>query len=113
MLTVVKTRNASGSSRWCSRLLPNLLLSLILILPMSVAFAATSKPSAPIPQKDAVGAAALPAEIAPVKAPFSMPQFRKPIFPALSVNITEKGAKDGAKATAAIQAAIDDVTARG
>jgi polygalacturonase len=42
-----------------------------------------------------------------------MPQFRKPTFPALSVNITEKGANDGAKATAAIQAAIDDVNGRG
>jgi len=48
-----------------------------------------------------------------VNAPFPMPQFRKPTFPALSVDITAHGAKQRSKATAQIQAAIDEVSNRG
>ena len=75
--------------------------------------ATDAKPAVPVPRKEAVGAAALTDVIGPVKAPFPMPQFRKPTFPPLTVNITEKGAQAGSKVTAAIQAAIDDVHDRG
>jgi hypothetical protein len=70
-------------------------------------------PKAEIPRKEQVGAAALPDDIAPVKAPFPMPEFRKPVFPALSLNIADKGAKPGAKVTADIQTAIDEVSRQG
>ncbi len=60
-----------------------------------------------------VGAACLPDEIVPVKAPFPLPPFQKPQFPALTVSIVENGAKEGELATQAIQAAIDTVSAKG
>jgi hypothetical protein len=66
-----------------------------------------------IPTKTQVGAACLPDEIAPVNAPFPMPQFKKPQFNALTVKITEHGAKENELATQAIQAAIDTVSGKG
>ncbi|WP_242692048.1 glycoside hydrolase family 28 protein [Aridibaculum aurantiacum] len=66
-----------------------------------------------IPFKEQVGALNLPDDIAPVTAPFPMPEFKKPVFPSLSVSIIEKGAKPGAKVTAEIQATIDEVNRRG
>jgi len=63
--------------------------------------------------KEQVGAANLPDEIAPVKAPFAMPEFKKPVFPDLTVNIAEQGAKEGELVTSIIQAAIDEVSAQG
>ncbi|MCU7552786.1 glycoside hydrolase family 28 protein [Chitinophagaceae bacterium LB-8] len=66
-----------------------------------------------IPVVSEVGALALPDEIAPVTAPFPMPQFKKPTFPSLSISIIEKGAKEGIKNTGMIQAAIDEVNRRG
>jgi len=66
-----------------------------------------------IPTKTQVGAACLPEEIAPVQAPFPMPQFKKPQFPSLSVKITEHGAKENELATKSIQAAIDAVSSKG
>ena len=66
-----------------------------------------------IPSRDQVGAANLPDEIASVKAPFPMPQFKKPSFPDLVINIADQGAKPGAKVTAIIQSAIDEVHRRG
>jgi hypothetical protein len=47
-----------------------------------------------IPTKDQVGALNLPDKIVPVKAPFAMPEFKKPIFPSLTVNIVQNGAKE-------------------
>ncbi|MEI6949276.1 glycoside hydrolase family 28 protein [Paraflavisolibacter sp. H34] len=68
-----------------------------------------------VPTLAQVGATMLPADIAPVKAPFAMPQFKKPTFPALTLNIREKGAKEGGTVitTKEIQAAIDEVNSRG
>ncbi|AGA77591.1 endopolygalacturonase [Echinicola vietnamensis DSM 17526] len=63
--------------------------------------------------KDQVGASNLPEEIAPVKAPFAMPEFKKPVFPDLTINIREKGAKEGELATRVIQEAIDEASAQG
>jgi hypothetical protein len=66
-----------------------------------------------IPTKAEVGAANLPDEIAPVQAPFPMPQFKKPTFPARTVVITEHGARENEMATKSIQAAIDAVASQG
>ncbi|ACT91874.1 glycoside hydrolase family 28 protein [Dyadobacter fermentans] len=63
-----------------------------------------------VPRVADVGAARLPAAIAPVKAPFPMPAFAKPVFPKLTIRITDKGARAGAMATKAIQSAIDEVS---
>ncbi len=69
--------------------------------------------SKPVATIDQVGAGVLPAEIAPIKAPFDMPQLQKPVFPALTFDISKRGAKAGVNATKVIQKAIDDVSKRG
>ncbi len=69
--------------------------------------------SAAIPTADQVGAAVMPEEIAPIHAPFDMPQLSKPVFPDYQLLITQKGAKRKKMATAAIQAAIDEVNQKG
>ena len=61
-----------------------------------------------VPKVEDVGAGKLPVDIAPVKATFPMPAFVKPVFPALTINIAEKGARQGAKVTRVIQMAIDE-----
>ena len=66
-----------------------------------------------IPTKDQVGAAVLPGEIKPVKAPFEMPVFKKPVFPDVEINIADRGAKAGEKITGIVQAAIDELSAQG
>jgi polygalacturonase len=66
-----------------------------------------------IPVKEQVGAAALPAEIAPINAPFKMPQLKKPVFPARSILITENGAKEDSKVTGIIQQTIDQLNKQG
>jgi hypothetical protein len=69
--------------------------------------------TAPVPYKEQVGAANLPADIAPINAPFPMLQLKRPVFPALTVSIVAKGAREGAKVTREIQQAIDEVSSRG
>jgi polygalacturonase len=66
---------------------------------------------ASIPTLADVGAANLPDEIAPVKAPFDMPAFKKPTFPNRTIDIRDEGAVEGGavKATDAIHAAIQKV----
>ncbi|WP_245916962.1 glycoside hydrolase family 28 protein [Mucilaginibacter yixingensis] len=66
-----------------------------------------------IPTADQVGADKLPDAIAPVKAPFPMPVFKKPVFPKFSLNIADRGAKKDAITTKEIQATIDEVSKRG
>lgn len=66
-----------------------------------------------IPVLGEVGALVLPDTIAPVVAPFDMPEFKKPEFPDFSLNITDKGAKQQVLATREIQAAVDEVHSRG
>lgn len=66
-----------------------------------------------VPTKNQVGALNLPAQIATIEAPFAMPQLKKPSFPALSITITDRGAKAGIMATKQIQQTIDDLNARG
>lgn len=65
-----------------------------------------------IPIASEVGAANLPEYIAPVQAPFAMPQFSKPVFPALIVELDCKGEAAGL-ATSTIQSAIDEVNKKG
>ncbi|MFT2010009.1 glycoside hydrolase family 28 protein [Pontibacter sp. 13R65] len=66
-----------------------------------------------VPTIDQVGAAMLPDTIAPVEAPFDMPQFKKPTFPELTISITERGAKKDRITTTEIQATIDEVHQKG
>jgi polygalacturonase len=70
---------------------------------------------ASIPTVEDVGAANLPDEITPVKAPFAMPQFEKPAFADRTINIRHEGAVEGGmvKVTDAIHAAIDKVHSAG
>lgn len=74
---------------------------------------AESRVKVAIPTKTQVGAACLPDEIVPVQAPFATVPFNKPHFPALTVNITEHGAKKNQLATKAIQTSIDRVSHQG
>lgn len=90
-----------------------LLLSMLAISGAGFCALAESRVQVPIPTKSQVGAACLPEDVAPVKAPFPMPEFKKLQFPARSVNITEHGAKENVLATRFIQAAIDDISAKG
>ncbi|MDT0677640.1 glycoside hydrolase family 28 protein [Autumnicola musiva] len=62
---------------------------------------------------DQVGAENLSDEIAPVDAPFDMPEFKKPVFPNLTIDITDKGAKENQKITKIIQSAIDEASEKG
>ncbi|MBO4754077.1 MAG: glycoside hydrolase family 28 protein [Bacteroidales bacterium] len=66
-----------------------------------------------IPTADEVGPAVMPDTIAPIEAPFDMPQLQRPTFPDYRLPITKKGAKEGRFVRQQIQAAIDDVAARG
>lgn len=86
---------------------------LALFAVMQSCSAQRNNPLDSIPTKDEVGALRMPDEIAPVHAPFPMPQFKKPTFKSLTMNITEKGAKQGVMTTKAIQAAIDEVHSKG
>ena len=66
-----------------------------------------------IPQANEVGALHLPKEIAPVHAPFGMPDFKRPEFPDFSINIATLGANPEEKITTLIQTAIDSVNSVG
>lgn len=69
--------------------------------------------TAAIPVREQVGAVNLPNEIAPISAPFAMPQLKRPQFPVHLINIVSKGAKEGEKITGLIQQTIDEVAGRG
>lgn len=56
-----------------------------------------------------VSAQQMPEEIAPIQAPFDMPQLQRPAFPARTLSITKTGAKQKKLSTAAIQKAIDQL----
>ncbi|RRN78116.1 glycoside hydrolase family 28 protein [Pseudoxanthomonas sp. SGD-10] len=62
-----------------------------------------------IPTRYDVGAHAMPNEIAPINAPFTMPQLKRPTFPDRSINIADKNAKQGILITSIIQGAINEV----
>lgn len=66
-----------------------------------------------VPFKNQVGALNLPDKIAEIHAPFQMVQLTRPSFPALTISITEKGAKSGEKVGKEIQQVIDELNVRG
>ena len=73
----------------------------------------TPRSNEPFLNKSQVGAKAMPDQIAPITAPFNMPQLEKPKFSAYTLNITSMGAIPGKKVTKNIQNAIDSVSERG
>ena len=94
------------------------ILSLVIFMQLALsanagAYNAQERKTDSIPVKEQVGATALPAEVAPIKAPFKMPQLTKPVFPARSVVITENGAREGSKVTGIIQQTIEQLNQQG
>lgn len=70
--------------------------------------------SAKIVTIDKIGAIAMPEEIAPIgKIPFQMPDLKRPVFPELTVNISDKGAKADEPITLIVNQTIMDVHNRG
>ena len=55
----------------------------------------------------------LPEAIAPIEAPFEMPQLQRPVFPKRSISIAQAGAVQQQKCTTIIQRAIDQLAAKG
>ncbi len=55
----------------------------------------------------------MPKEIAPIEAPFRMPQLQRPVFPDRSVDIAEAGVPQLVKSTKAIQSIIDSLADNG
>ena len=55
----------------------------------------------------------IPEEIEEIKAPFKMPQLKRPIFPNRTINIIKTGAKRNKLSTSAIQKAIDQLSKSG
>lgn len=85
---------------------------LTLLLACSLAtFSAAAQVTEPIPTRSEVGADALPAEIAPIEAPFYMPQLRKPHFRDVTVRLEPR--TDASLCTADIQQAIDHLSQAG
>lgn len=74
---------------------------------------ANSQTNENIPVKEQVGPEFLTKEIAPVQAPFDMPQFKYPVFKDYEYSIVEAGAKPNKLSTKAIQKAIDEVSHKG
>ncbi|WP_460761490.1 glycoside hydrolase family 28 protein [Niabella terrae] len=70
-------------------------------------------PGDSIPSRQQVGAAAMPAAIAPIRAPFDMPQLQRPVFPDYTLQVDPKDRDAKGWATAAIQSAIDAVHQHG
>lgn len=66
-----------------------------------------------IPTADQVGAACLPDTIAPIRAPFDMPQLTRPVFPDYTLTLARKKLKKERLASTLIQQAIDEVSSRG
>ena len=67
----------------------------------------------PLPDRGAVGPAAMPPAIAPVAPPFEMPQPRRPAFPDRVIDIDRQRVAEDGSITAAVQAAIDELAAAG
>lgn len=82
------------------------LLLLLMCLGMHVASAQVH-----IPTRAEVGAAVCPTEIAPIEAPFYMPEMERPTFPDYTVRVACP--TNGDMATRAIQKAIDQTAKRG
>ena len=88
-------------------------LSYMLLISCTSPLSVDGSQNLAIPQRDEVGALCMPEDIAPIQAPFDMPQLTRPQFPDLTISIADRGAEQGVLATAIIQAAIDEVSAQG
>lgn len=67
-----------------------------------------------IPTESQVGALVMPEEIAPVTgAPFGLPDFKRPVFPDLTVSIAERRAEEGTLITDIVNGIINEVSAKG
>lgn len=89
------------------------LLSLVLMLSASV-HQINADNIFVIPEKDDVGAAAMPSVIAPVtEAPFKMKKLKRPEFPARSVTITASDVAADGKITDAVNKKIAVLSAKG
>lgn len=67
-----------------------------------------------IPQVAEVGANALPVQIVPIKkSPFEMPQLQRPMFPSLTINITDRGALETLPITDIVNYTIKEVYQKG
>lgn len=84
------------------------LMALVLAMSSATVFAQRN-----IPTIDEVGPAVMPDTIAPIEAPFDMPQLQRPTFPDYRISITKMGAKKGKFVRQQIQAAIDATAERG
>lgn len=84
---------------------------LLLCLLSLAAFPAAAQVTEPIPTRAEAGADALPAEIAPIEAPFYMPRLRKPVFRDATVRLEAR--TDGALRTDDIRRAIDALSKAG
>ncbi len=100
--------NTKCISKLATRLL--LLSGFLMAMPLSVAAQNKQKP---IPVREQVGAQNMPTEIAPIQAPFNMPQLTRPQFAKRTCSIIETGAKNGKMATKAIQKAINQISQKG
>lgn len=67
-----------------------------------------------VPKTINVGAKVMPDTIASVKdAPFEIPDFKTPVFPAYTINIAKEGAKENKPITKIINKTIDKVSKKG
>ncbi len=81
--------------------------------PLSASDAKTADWRQAVPKVDEVGAQYCTEDIAPIKAPFAMPELQRPVFPDRKMDISKNGAKAGKLSTAAIQKCIDKISAKG
>jgi len=86
---------------------------LLLIVLMHIGFCHVLSSQVVIPTAKEVGPAVMPDTIAPIIAPFDMPQLQRPTFPDRRLSIVKKGAKAGRFVRQQIQAAIDEVAELG
>lgn len=66
-----------------------------------------------VPTLDEVGPEVMPDTIAPIVAPFEMPQLQRPTFPDYRLSITQRGARPGRMVRRQIQSTIDAVARHG
>lgn len=99
-----------------SKILVDYLFAPFLLSFVSLAlFSCNSQPTpVAILTENQVGALVMPEEIAPVTgAPFELPDFKRPVFPDLTVSITEDGAREGTFVTDIVNKLIDEVSVKG
>ena len=100
------------NKKYISKLTKKMFLLSGFLIAMSVTTTAQNKQET-IPVRKEVGALNMPTEIAPIEAPFHMPQLTRPQFPCDTLSITEIGAHTSKTATRAIQKAINQTSRNG